>query len=242
MLLPPILLNSGYEMKMNMFFKNLGTILTFAFLGTLTSSIVVAVFIYLFVLTGIHRLALSFLDCFILGAILSSTDPVTVLAVFHQLKVDAKLYAIIFGESVLNDSVAIVLFSTLDTFRSSSLSFGTLAQGTGLFMAVFTGSVLIGLVIGLLSALLFKHSRIYLYPPLESCILTLLAYCSYLLANALQLSGIVTLLFCGIAMRHYAYPNLAAQGRRTTRYMFRVLATMSENFIFVSLGITVFGG
>jgi sodium/hydrogen exchanger-like protein 6/7 len=176
-----------------------------------------------------------------MGAILSSTDPVTVLAMFHQLKVDPKLYAIIFGESVLNDSVAIVLFSTLDTFRNSALSFSTFAQGSGLFIAVFTGSVLIGLVTGLLSALLFKHTRIYLFPPLESCILTIIAYCSYLLANGLQLSGIVSLLFCGISMRHYAYPNLAAQGRRTTRYMFRVLSTMSENFIFISLGITVFG-
>lgn len=225
-----------------MFFKNLGTILTFAFLGTLTSSLIVAVFIYLFSLTGIHSLALSFLDCFILGAILSSTDPVTVLAIFHDLKVDPKLYAIIFGESVLNDSVAIVLFSTLDTFRSSSLSFKTFANGTALFAFIFAGSLLIGVVTGLLSALLFKHTQLHLYPPLESCILTLLAYCSYLLANALQLSGIVSLLFCGIAMRHYAYPNLAVQGKRTTRYMFRVLATMSEVFVFVSLGITVFGG
>ncbi|KAI9028384.1 Sodium/hydrogen exchanger family-domain-containing protein [Hyaloraphidium curvatum] len=242
LLLPPILLNSGYEMQMNMFFRNLGTILVFAFLGTIFSALIVAVFIYFFVLTGLHRLALSFLDCFVLGAILSSTDPVTVLAVFRELRVEPRLYSIIFGESILNDSVAIVLFSTLGLFRSSALSFLTLLQGTGLFVLIFVGSVLIGLVFGLLSALLFKHSLIYRYPPLESCVLTLLAYCSYLLANAMQLSGIVSLLFCGIAMRHYAYPNLAEEGRRTTKYMFKVLSTMSEVFIFVSLGITVFAG
>lgn len=53
---------------------------------------------------------MSFVECLMFGSILSSTDPVTVLSIFSQLKVDPKLYSIIFGESMLNDSVAIVLF------------------------------------------------------------------------------------------------------------------------------------
>jgi len=53
---------------------------------------------------------MSLLDSMIFGALLSSTDPVTVLSIFQTLKVDPKLYAVIFGESILNDSVAIVLF------------------------------------------------------------------------------------------------------------------------------------
>jgi NhaP-type Na+/H+ or K+/H+ antiporter len=44
------------------------------------------------------------------GSILSATDPVTVLAVFGALRVDVHLYSNVFGESVLNDAVAIVLF------------------------------------------------------------------------------------------------------------------------------------
>ncbi|KAJ1562328.1 monovalent cation:H+ antiporter, CPA1 (nhx1) [Cladochytrium tenue] len=51
----------------------------------------------------------SLLDCMIFGAVLSSTDPVTIIAIFHQMKVDPKLFAIIFGESILNDSVAIII-------------------------------------------------------------------------------------------------------------------------------------
>ena len=65
----------------------------------------------LVVMTGLHDMELSFLDCMVVGSILSSTDPVTILAIFHQMKVDPKLFAIIFGESILNDSVAIVLFT-----------------------------------------------------------------------------------------------------------------------------------
>lgn len=45
----------------------------------------------------------------IFGSILSATDPVTILAIFQQLRVDPQLYSIISGESLLNDAVAIVL-------------------------------------------------------------------------------------------------------------------------------------
>lgn len=51
----------------------------------------------------------TFLDTLYFGALISSTDPLTVLAIFHDLQVDVNLYALIFGESVLNDAVSIVL-------------------------------------------------------------------------------------------------------------------------------------
>ena len=82
---------------------------------------------------------MSFLDCLVFGAILSSTDPVTVLSVFHQLKVDPKLYNIIFGESLLNDTVAIVLVSTLSHFRGTSFTMGTLFAGVQTFISSFFG-------------------------------------------------------------------------------------------------------
>ena len=51
----------------------------------------------------------SFADCLLFGAIISATDPVTTLAIFNDQNVDQNLYALIFGESVLNDAVSIVL-------------------------------------------------------------------------------------------------------------------------------------
>jgi sodium/hydrogen exchanger-like protein 6/7 len=87
------------------------------------STLVIGVLIYIFSITGIDsNFSISFLDCIIFGAILSSTDPVTILSIFHQVKVEPKLFAIIFGESILNDSVAIVLFSTLGKFRGKEIS------------------------------------------------------------------------------------------------------------------------
>jgi NhaP-type Na+/H+ or K+/H+ antiporter len=59
----------------------------------------------------------SFLDALHFGAMISATDPVTVLAIFTDLNVDVNLYAIVFGESVLNDAVAIVLSRTLEDYE-----------------------------------------------------------------------------------------------------------------------------
>ena len=51
----------------------------------------------------------TFTDCLLFGALISATDPVTILAIFSDLRVDVNLYALVFGESVLNDAVAIVM-------------------------------------------------------------------------------------------------------------------------------------
>ncbi|CAG8454296.1 4424_t:CDS:2 [Ambispora leptoticha] len=172
--------------KMDNFFRNFGTILTFALVGTFISALVTGFLVAFLGLIGI--VALSFLDSMIFGAILSATDPVTVLAIFQTFKVDPKLYSVIFGESILNDAVAIL----------------------------------------------------HKYPPIESCMIGLIAYNSYFLSNGLQMSGIVSLLFCGITLKHYAYDNMSLRTKRTTKYMFRVMAQLSENFIFIYLGLTLF--
>lgn len=93
------------------FFRNLGAILTFAIIGTTISSFVVGALMYGCVQLMPARMANSFtfLDTLYFGALISSTDPLTILAIFHDLHVDVNLYALVFGESVLNDAVAIVL-------------------------------------------------------------------------------------------------------------------------------------
>ncbi|KAF9168083.1 monovalent cation:H+ antiporter, CPA1 (nhx1) [Actinomortierella ambigua] len=240
LLLPPIILNSGYEMKQARFFRNLGSILTFAFVGTFISALVVGVLVYLLALTGLESLNLSMLDSMIFGSVLSATDPVTILAIFNQLKVDPKLYSVIFGESILNDAVSIVMFETLKKYRGEDFHLGNVLHGISTFFFVFSVSLIIGVVIGLVAALALKRTNIYQYPGLESCIIALMAYASYFFSNSVHLSGIVSLLFCGITLKHYAYESLSLRSRRTTKSLFQVLAQLSENFIFIYLGLTLF--
>lgn len=114
-LLPPIIFHAGYSLKRRHFFRNIGSILAYAFMGTVISCFIIGLIMYGFVsfmkMVGQLGGDFFFTDCLFFGAIVSATDPVTVLAIFAELKVDVDLYALLFGESVLNDAVAIVLSS-----------------------------------------------------------------------------------------------------------------------------------
>ena len=128
------------------------------------------------------------------------------MAIFNAYKVDPNLYTVIFGESILNDAIAIVLFETAQRYKpkeedsdgsgkapGGSLSFLTLLTSIGVFLAVFFGSLIIGLAVGIATSLLLKFTYIRRFPKLESCIILLIAYASYFFANAIHLSG--TILF-----------------------------------------------
>nr|PNR50774.1 hypothetical protein PHYPA_009960 [Physcomitrium patens] len=89
----------------NHFFSNFGAICTFAFLGTIISTFVIGVLLWMFGFMG-WTYSMPFLVSLTFGALISATDPVTVLAIFNVLEVDADLKAYVFGESVLNDAVS----------------------------------------------------------------------------------------------------------------------------------------
>lgn len=244
LLLPPIILASGYELHQANFFRNIGTILTFAFVGTFISAVVLGVVLWLYTRIPFEGLSLSFVEAISVGATLSATDPVTILAIFNTYKVDPKLYTIIFGESILNDAIAIVLFETAQRYKEGGAK-GTLGplsllEGTGIFLAVFFGSLLIGVVVGIGTALGLKYTLVRRFPKIESCLIVLIAYASYFFSNGLHMSGIVSLLFCGITLKHYAYYNMSRRTQLTTKFLFQVMAQLSENFIFIYLGLSLF--
>jgi sodium/hydrogen exchanger-like protein 6/7 len=73
-----------------------------------------------------------------LGATLSATDPVTVIAIFTTYKVDPKLFTVIFGESLLNDAVAIVMFEALGRIAKGNEKVGVVGvfEAIGVFFLV----------------------------------------------------------------------------------------------------------
>ncbi|KAJ7573987.1 sodium/hydrogen exchanger [Mycena floridula] len=238
LLLPPIILNSGYELKQENFFRNFGSILTFAFLGTFISAVGVGVIVFIYSSLGLESLELSLIECLIFGSTLSATDPVTILAIFNQYKVDPKLYTIIFGESLLNDAVSIVMYETLTKFKEFHVS--SILHSVGIFLLSFSVSMALGVAFGLSMSLLLKHSSLNLYPSIESCLVALAAYTCYFFSNGLSMSGIVSLLFCGITLKHYAYHTMSRRTQRASKYIFSTLAQLSENFIFIYLGMSLF--
>ncbi|XP_062575375.1 sodium/hydrogen exchanger 9-like [Saccostrea cucullata] len=246
-LLPFIIFEAGYSMKRRHFFRNLGSIMTFAFIGTTISCVVVGGIMY-----GVTRLmqltSFTLNDCFFFGAIISATDPVTVLAIFSDLKADVDLFAFIFGESVLNDAVAIVLSGAVDNYGSSASKSGE-SQGfsahaffssLGNFVGIFAGAFAIGSLIGCVTSLLTKFTKIRDFPLLETAMFFLMSYMSFQACEAAGLTGIVAVLFCGITQAHYTYNNLSIESKIRTKQLFELMNFLAENFVFLYIGVAVF--
>lgn len=116
-LLPPIVLDAGYFMPTRPFFENLGTIFWYAVVGTLWNSIGIG--LSLFGICQIEAFGLSditLLQNLLFGSLISAVDPVAVLAVFENIHVNEQLYILVFGESLLNDAVTVVLYNLFKSF------------------------------------------------------------------------------------------------------------------------------
>ncbi|KIX10538.1 sodium/hydrogen exchanger 3 [Rhinocladiella mackenziei CBS 650.93] len=243
LLLPPIILASGYELHQANFFRNIGTILTFAFAGTFISAVSLGLILWLWTRIPFDGLTITWVEAISVGATLSATDPVTILAIFNIYKVEPKLYTVIFGESILNDAIAIVLFETAQRYRegaAGNLNIISLFEAIGIFLLVFFTSLLIGVIVGVGTALALKYTLVRRFPKIESCLIVLIAYASYFFSNGVHMSGIVSLLFCGITLKHYAYYNMSRRTQLTTKFVFQITAQLSENFIFIYLGLALF--
>ncbi|TRY61537.1 hypothetical protein TCAL_04177 [Tigriopus californicus] len=244
-LLPPIIFHAGYNMRKKHFFDNMGAIMAFALVGTTISTFVIGLVMY-----GVSRLIqeipLKFLDVLYFGAIVSATDPVTILAIFQDLHVDPMLNGLVLGESLLNDAVAIVLCSAIEEYAKVSLNGGDLFEVDALLLTLFKffttvfGSIGLGAFIGCLTAIVTKFTQLRDYTLLETSLFTLMSYSSYLFAEICGMSGIVAVLFCGIFQAHYTFTNLSDESKLRTRQFFETLNFLAENFIFSYLGVSMF--
>ncbi|XP_066925073.1 sodium/hydrogen exchanger 8-like [Clytia hemisphaerica] len=245
-LLPPIIFESGYTLQKGDFFSNIGAILTYALLGTTISAVIVGFTMYGLGLAGLAH-PLKLIEAFSFGSLISATDPVSTLALFSSMNADQDLYAIVFGESVLNDAVSIILTQTLISaavqMDQGSVDFNSLAlHSIGKFCLMFFVSAIIGTIFGLLCALVLKHINLRVHPSLECVTMFIFAYMPYGLSEGLELSGIMAILLCGITMSHYAHFNLSPMGQIAVQHVFRVLALVAETMVFLYLGMAVLNG
>ena len=162
---------------------------------------------------------LSFIESLVFGSLISSTDPVTVLSLLPPT-VDRRLYMLIFGESALNDAVSIILYKFFTSLEDPKMRLGvgpfflSMIQSS----AVFIGSTLVGVVIALVFAKITKHIKIEENKSIyEITMMLILAYLSYLIADVIELTGIISIFFCGIGMAQYAYPNLERETKTAVK-------------------------
>lgn len=150
-----------------------------AFVGTAISTVVISVMMWLL---GVLHLSfrIDFFHATLFGAIISATDPVTVLAVFGRLKADKNLNALVFGESVMNDAVAIVLYQVISSFENNPITFVGVMWGLWKFVFIFVGSLLIGVAVACVAAILFRSQYFRNeHAPVEAGLVIILAYSSF---------------------------------------------------------------
>ncbi|KAE8799864.1 vacuolar Na+/H+ antiporter [Hordeum vulgare] len=235
-LLPPIIFNAGFQVKKKQFFRNFATIILFGAVGTLISFVIITLgAMGLFRKLDVGPLELG--DYLAIGAIFSATDSVCTLQVLNQDQAPL-LYSLVFGEGVVNDATSVVLFNAIQNIDLNHFDVLVLLQLIGKFLYLFLTSTVLGVAAGLLSAYIIKklcfarHST-----DREVAIMILMAYLSYMLSMLLDLSGILTVFFCGIVMSHYTWHNVTESSRVTTKHTFATLSFIAEIFLFLYVGM-----
>jgi NhaP-type Na+/H+ or K+/H+ antiporter len=104
--------------------------------------------------------SLSIEEAMSFASLLSATDPVATLAVFQSLKVHPTLYALVYGESVVNDAVAIVLYRTFTSFLVNEITTNAAVYAILSFFGVLFLSVIIGVIFGAIATLSFRYVNV----------------------------------------------------------------------------------
>ncbi|CAH8605492.1 unnamed protein product [Schistosoma haematobium] len=237
-LLPPIVLESAYSLYNRTFSEYLGVVLIFAVIGTILNFLIIGFVMYgIYKMNGFGQPQLDMdIKAFLLfSSLIVAVDPVAVLAIFQDIGVELGLYYIVFGESLLNDAVTVVLYDIMDAFTGKEIVTGKeIGIGIASFFTVSFGGLLIGLLFGIITCLITRiKSR------LNAFSLLLLAYFSYIMADCVGWSGIISMIACGLIQAAYAFHNLDKHSITMVRNLTKVVSEMSESVIFLFLGIEV---
>ncbi|XP_061787376.1 Na(+)/H(+) exchanger beta-like isoform X1 [Nerophis lumbriciformis] len=241
-LLPPIILDAGYFLPIRPFTENLGTILVFAVVGTLWNAFFIGGVMYgVCRLEGAQLAGVDLLSCLLFGAIVSAVDPVAVLAVFEEIHINELLHILVFGESLLNDAVTVVLYHLFEEFSHAGVvTVADALLGVLCFFVVSCGGIMVGAIYGVLGAFTSRftsHTRV-----IEPLFVFLYSYMAYLSAEVFHLSGIMSLIACGVVMRPYVEANISHKSYTTVKYFMKMWSSVSETLIFIFLGVSTVAG
>jgi Na+/H+ antiporter len=180
-----------------------------------------------------HMVAdLPWAEAFVLGAVVSPTDPIAATAIGRRLGVPRRLTDIIEGESLVNDGMALVLLRTAIVAAVSG-SFSPWDAGGRLVLNI-VGGVAIGLVVGYV---IRRVRRVLDNPPLEVTLAFLTGYFAFLPASALGVSGVLAVVTAGIYLGWYTPELTTAQTRMQGNGFWEILTFLLNVLLFGLVGL-----
>ena len=242
LLLPALLFEAAFHIDLREFRRNIVPIFTLAVPGVLVAVSATAALLYgLLGATGLVE-GFGFREAWLFAAVIAATDPVSVLALFKQFGVAKRLYLVVEGESLLNDGVAVVLFVIITGVYGLSTSgppmpedASLLSYGLETFLRMGGGGALVGIALGGAFTLVTRQIDDHL---IETTLSTLLAYGSFLVAEQLHCSGVLSTVFAGIVAGSYgAVLGMSASTKNAVEDFWEFAAFLANSFIFLLVGL-----
>jgi monovalent cation:H+ antiporter, CPA1 family len=214
-LLPPLLFDAAFRLDDVQLRRLAQPVLWLAVPGTVATAAIVGAVLAL-------MLHFPIAEALLFGSIVSATDPVAVVAVFRTIDAPKRLAVLVEGESLINDGVAITLYTA--TIGLATSGSADVPAALALFVRQVAGGVAIGVVLGIVfsrvTATIDDHM-------IEMTLSTALAYGSYLVAQWADASGALACVAAGLV--HGSYGREVGMSERTRR----VLDDLWEYFGFV---------
>lgn len=228
--LPALIFESSLSINVRKLQADIGPIIFLAVIGLLLSAFAVAGAVY-------WATGAAFVVCLLLGAIVSATDPVAVVAIFKDLGAPKRLAVLVEGESLFNDATAIVLFTILSAMLIGDLE-PDLMSGVLDFVKVFLGGVVVGLLMARFVA--WMISKLSGVPLVEVTLTIALAYLSFLVAeHYLHVSGVMAVVTAALVTGSYGRTSISSDGWHLLTETWETLGFWANSLIFILVGKAV---
>jgi CPA1 family monovalent cation:H+ antiporter len=180
-------------------------------------------------------IGLPLLIALLFGSIISATDPISVLAIFKDLRVDKRLSLIMEGESLLNDGTAVVLFGIL--FGAVVAEKLSVPKSVEQYVLAVVGGAILGSTLGYLASRMTETAD---EPQVEITLTTILAYGSYLFAYHLHLSGVIPTASAGLMLGNVgSKEGISPRARIAIQSFWEHISFVMNSLVFLLIGLEI---
>lgn len=226
--LPPLAFEAAFHLDFEQLRRDLVPIGVFALLGVLVTMLVTG---------GIMAWGLGWRwdIALLFGTLVAATDPVSVVAIFRELGVSKRLSTLVEGESLFNDGTSIVLFRIV----LAMVVAGSVNPAASLldFLRLVLGGAMLGFVLGYLTSRLLRRIDDYL---IEISSTVVLAWGSYLLAEFMGVSGVISVVVAGLVLGNYGGRiSFSPTTKIVLGHVLEFISFVANSFIFLLIGIQI---